>query len=184
MQRYVRSWITSRQGADIVSVPPQPLHASNREPIGGQSTPAVRTRRATRRTLNPVGSRCSISIGQSPMRCRCVCQCIPSLYIKRCSQMPVKLSPSFRSIPDLRRGTMDDRTTMDVTATVMPPVWRTDAPRTLRGARQAADYLGWPIRRVFRDCELGRLPHWTEGKGQLVSTRRCSICTASCRCSS
>ena len=28
MQRYVRSWSTSRHGADIVSVPPQPRHAS------------------------------------------------------------------------------------------------------------------------------------------------------------
>jgi hypothetical protein len=28
MQRYVRSWSTSRHGADIVSVPPQPRNAS------------------------------------------------------------------------------------------------------------------------------------------------------------
>ena len=28
MQRYVRSWNTSRYGADIVSVPPQPRRAS------------------------------------------------------------------------------------------------------------------------------------------------------------
>jgi hypothetical protein len=28
MQRYVRSWNTRRHGADIVSVPPQPRHAS------------------------------------------------------------------------------------------------------------------------------------------------------------
>jgi hypothetical protein len=33
MQRYVRSWNTSRHGADIVSVPPQPRHASL---IGGE----------------------------------------------------------------------------------------------------------------------------------------------------
>jgi hypothetical protein len=44
---------------------------------------------------------------------------------------------------------------------------RSDGKRIGKVASPELYYLGWPIRRVFRDCELGRLPHWTEGKGQL-----------------
>jgi hypothetical protein len=50
---------------------------------------------------------------------------------------------------------------------ILPPTWGAEPIKILRGAKAAAAHLRWTVRRVFRECESKRLPHWIEGKNQL-----------------
>jgi hypothetical protein len=42
------------------------------------------------------------------------------------------------------------------------------APRWLTGAQAAADYLGWPVKRVHN--RIGELPHFRNGGALMFST--------------